>query len=235
MIRSARRRRLRQPAALAGGRDPQVGNLRIGSGLASSLPPIAPAAGSVPGRWISGCDGVGLNSTQPMPGKYTSGHANALRSVRLVTCRCRACARERIDRVAGRDARRDAERAQHHRHRRRVVVEVAALQVEQEVVDAVATGRRRRHVVVVRERAQVRLDRRRLVVRRRRRRASTSRALRRTRRGRLPGSCEVALRHPRRDSRCPPPAAGRSTRPRRCPSPRSVSPFAQVVGRLQAR
>src|SRR5438067_1981291 len=27
------------------------------------------------GRVIAGCDGVGLNSTQPIVGKYTSGHA----------------------------------------------------------------------------------------------------------------------------------------------------------------
>ena len=44
----------------------------------------APIAGAgVPGRLISGWLGVGLNSTQPTVGKYTSGHVNALRSVRL--------------------------------------------------------------------------------------------------------------------------------------------------------
>src|SRR5437879_1083729 len=37
----------------------------------------------VVGRVIAGCDGVGLNSTQPIVGKYTSGHANACCCVSL--------------------------------------------------------------------------------------------------------------------------------------------------------
>ena len=37
----------------------------------------------VAGRVIAGCDGVGLNSTQPIEGKYTSGHANACCCVSL--------------------------------------------------------------------------------------------------------------------------------------------------------
>ena len=34
-----------------------------------ACPGLAPLAARVPARRISGCDGVGLNSTQPAPGK----------------------------------------------------------------------------------------------------------------------------------------------------------------------
>ena len=139
-------------------------------------PPSAGAGGSggsagicvwaTDGRGTSGCDDVGLNSTQPAPGKehFRPGERllerDVVRAVRLP--------RRRVEHVPGREPRRDAERAQHDRHRRRGVVVVAALRVEQVVVDEVAPIRRRRDAVVDRERAQVRLDRGRRVVRVRR-------------------------------------------------------------------